>query len=252
MTLNSSSSQLACALRTAATRLADTVGNGCALVFAALPADLAPDAGTRLRAAAGFAAADLARAAAAAALPIVRETIKTGQRRQCEPLQELGKRGAAGTLVLPLRWNDRMRGVLVIDFVPPDHYATYPKSCMGGWGSVGLNITPDGHVLPCHAAASIKSLAFDRVQDRPLQEIWENGSAFNAFRGDGWMQEPCRTCERKTLDWGGCRCQAMAILGDPAATDPTCSKSPHNAALRVSAEADAGSDVALIHRAAPA
>ncbi len=114
MTLNSSSSQLACALRTAATRLADTVGNGCALVFAALPADLAPDAGTRLRAAAGVAAADRARAAAAAALPLVRETIETGQRRQCEPLQELGKRGAAGTLVLPLRWNDCMRGVLVI------------------------------------------------------------------------------------------------------------------------------------------
>ena len=147
---------------------------------------------------------------------------------------------------------ERLRGVLAIDFVPPDYYATYPKACMGGWGSVGLNITPDGDVLPCHAAASIKSLTFERVQDRPLREIWESGGAFNAFRGDGWMQEPCRTCERKTLDWGGCRCQAMAILGDPAATDPTCSKSPHNAALRASAEADAGSDVALIHRSAPA
>jgi pyrroloquinoline quinone biosynthesis protein E len=147
---------------------------------------------------------------------------------------------------------ERLQGVLVIDFVPPDYYARYPKACMGGWGSVGLNVTPDGHVLPCHAAASINGLTFERVQDRGLKEIWENSAAFNAFRGDGWMQEPCRSCERKTLDWGGCRCQAMAITGDPAATDPACSKSPHNAALRASAEVDAGSGAALIYRAAPA
>jgi pyrroloquinoline quinone biosynthesis protein E len=146
----------------------------------------------------------------------------------------------------------RLRGVLTIDFVPPDYYATFPKACMGGWGSVGLNVTPDGQVLPCHAAASIKSLTFERVQLRSLKEIWEGSAAFNAFRGDSWMQEPCRSCERKSLDGGGCRCQAMAITGDPAATDPTCSKSPYNAALRASAEADANSDVALTHRAAPA
>ena len=146
---------------------------------------------------------------------------------------------------------ERLRGVLAIDFVPPDYHAKYPKACMGGWGSVGLNVTPDGHVLPCHAAASIKGLSFERAQDRPLKEIWEDGAAFNAFRGDAWMQEPCRSCERKTLDWGGCRCQAMAITGDPAATDPTCSKSPRNAALRAAAEADAASDAALIYRRSP-
>ncbi len=146
---------------------------------------------------------------------------------------------------------ERLQGVLVIDFVPPDYYAKYPKACMGGWGSVGLNVTPDGHVLPCHAAASINGLTFERVQDRRLKEIWENSAAFNMFRGDGWMQEPCRSCERKTLDQGGCRCQAMAITGDPAATDPACSKSPHNASLRASAEADAGSGAALVYRAAP-
>ena len=147
---------------------------------------------------------------------------------------------------------ERLRGVLVIDFVPPDYYAKYPKACMGGWGSVGLNVTPDGHVLPCHAAASIKGLSFERAQDRPLKKIWQDSAAFNAFRGDAWMQEPCRSCERKTIDWGGCRCQAMAITGDAAATDPACSKSPHNAALRASAEADAGSGAALIYRVAPA
>jgi pyrroloquinoline quinone biosynthesis protein E len=146
---------------------------------------------------------------------------------------------------------ERLQGVLVIDFVPPDYYARYPKACMGGWGSVGLNVTPDGQVLPCHAAASIKGLSFERVPDSGLKEIWENSAAFNAFRGDAWMQEPCRSCERKTLDWGGCRCQALAIAGDAAATDPVCSKSPHNAALRAAAEADAASGAALIHRVAP-
>ena len=146
---------------------------------------------------------------------------------------------------------ERLRGVLAIDFVPPDYHATYPKACMGGWASVGLNVTPDGQVLPCHAAASIPGLSFERVQERPLREIWQDSAAFNAYRGDAWMQEPCRSCERKTLDWGGCRCQAMAIAGDAAATDPVCSKSPHNAALRAAAEADAASGAALIHRASP-
>ncbi|HUS55861.1 MAG TPA: pyrroloquinoline quinone biosynthesis protein PqqE [Thermohalobaculum sp.] len=146
----------------------------------------------------------------------------------------------------------RLQGVLAIDFVPPDYYAKFPKACMGGWGSVGLNVTPDGQVLPCHAAASINGLTFERVQERSLKQIWEDSAAFNAFRGDGWMQEPCRSCERKTLDWGGCRCQAMAITGDPAATDPACSKSPYNAALRASAEAYAGSGTDLTYRVAPA
>jgi pyrroloquinoline quinone biosynthesis protein E len=146
---------------------------------------------------------------------------------------------------------ERLKGVLVIDFVPPDYYATFPKACMGGWGSVGMNITPDGTVLPCHAAATIPSLTFERIQDRPLADIWAHGAAFNAYRGDDWMQEPCRSCERKHLDWGGCRCQAMAIAGDPAATDPTCSRSPHNAALRAAAKAATEGHGALTYRQAP-
>lgn len=121
----------------------------------------------------------------------------------------------------------RLEGVLVIDYVPADYYATYPKACMGGWGRAGLNVTPSGQVLPCHAAETITHLAFDNVRTRPLGEIWYNGSAFNAFRGDGWMPEPCRSCERKEIDFGGCRCQAMALVGDASATDPVCRKSPH-------------------------
>lgn len=123
----------------------------------------------------------------------------------------------------------RLAGRLAVDFVPPDYYADYPKACMGGWGSTGLNITPDGRVLPCHAAESIPGLVFDKVTERPLREIWEQGAAFNAFRGTDWMQEPCRSCERKLVDFGGCRCQAMALAGDPAAADPVCARSPHRA-----------------------
>jgi len=87
-------------------------------------------------------------------------------------------------------------------------------------------VAPDGSVLPCHAAQTIPSLTFERFGDRSLAEIWTGSPAFNAFRGTGWMQEPCRSCERREIDWGGCRCQAMAIAGDAAATDPACVKSP--------------------------
>lgn len=118
------------------------------------------------------------------------------------------------------------RGRMVIDFVPPDYYADFPKACMGGWGTTGLNVTPDGTVLPCHAAATIPHLTFQRVTDTPLAEIWQNGPAFNAFRGHDWMPEPCRSCDRRDIDHGGCRCQAMALAGDPYATDPVCRYAP--------------------------
>jgi len=121
---------------------------------------------------------------------------------------------------------ERLKGVLVIDYVPADYHATYPKACMGGWGRIGINVDPTGLVLPCHAAETIPSLTFDNVKDKPLADIWYKGDTFNAFRGTDWMQEPCRSCERKLIDFGGCRCQAMALAGDPAATDPICSRSP--------------------------
>jgi PqqA peptide cyclase len=141
---------------------------------------------------------------------------------------------------------ERLRGVLAIDFVTPDYYAAFPKPCMGGWARDAFMIAPDGAVMPCHAAHTIPSLSFDRVPETPLAEIWENSPAFNAFRGTDWMQTPCRTCDRREIDFGGCRCQAMAIAGDAAATDPACSLSPMNARiLQLAAEAsgeDAGGD----------
>ena len=119
----------------------------------------------------------------------------------------------------------RLRGQLVIDFVPPDYYSDFPKACMNGWGSTGLNITPDGTVLPCHAAQIIPHLEFENAKDTPLAAIWEDSAAFNAYRGTDWMPELCQTCERRDIDFGGCRCQAMAILGDAALPDPVCRKS---------------------------
>ncbi|GGE54670.1 pyrroloquinoline quinone biosynthesis protein PqqE [Actibacterium pelagium] len=120
----------------------------------------------------------------------------------------------------------RLRGVMAFDFVPPDYYAEYPKACMGGWASAGINISPDGKVLPCHAAETIPHLEFDSVRDKSLKEIWFDGAAFNAYRGTDWMPDPCQSCDRKEIDFGGCRCQAMAIAGDASATDPVCSRSP--------------------------
>ena len=120
----------------------------------------------------------------------------------------------------------RHHGQIVIDAVVPDYYARLPKPCVGGWGRRSLNVTPTGKVLPCHAAESIPGLEFWSVRDHSLADIWANSPAFNAFRGTDWMQEPCRSCERRNLDFGGCRCQAFALTGDARATDPVCHLAP--------------------------
>ena len=134
---------------------------------------------------------------------------------------------------------ERLKGVLAFDYVIPDYYARFPKPCMGGWAKQNLNVTPSGKVLPCHAAETITTLEFDNVRDRPLAEIWYEGAAFNAFRGTDWMAEPCRSCPRKTVDFGGCRCQAFALTGDARATDPACSLSPLHQDLVATAEREA-------------
>jgi len=126
---------------------------------------------------------------------------------------------------------ERLKGVLTIDMVVPDYYAKRPKPCMGGWGKGFMNITPAGKVLPCHAAESIPELEFDTVKDKKLLEIWIGSDAFNAFRGTDWMKEPCKSCAFREVDFGGCRCQAMAITKDPRNTDPACSLSPYHAEM---------------------
>ena len=146
----------------------------------------------------------------------------------------------------------RLKGVMVIDYVPADYHNDYPKRCMGGWGTTGLNVTPDGTVLPCHAAPTIPSLNFDNVKDKSLSDIWYQGVAFNAYRGEDWMQEPCKSCDRRKLDFGGCRCQAMAIAGDASATDPACIKSPLHQRMAELAEGYSMDETAkLIYRKSP-
>jgi PqqA peptide cyclase len=137
------------------------------------------------------------------------------------------------------RERERLKGMLTIDMVVPDYYAKRPKPCMGGWGKGFMNITPSGKVLPCHAAETIKHLKFDNVKDRALLDIWLNSDAFNAFRGTEWMKEPCRSCAFREIDFGGCRCQAMAITGDARNTDPACALSPYHGEMVAFARAEA-------------
>jgi PqqA peptide cyclase len=125
----------------------------------------------------------------------------------------------------------RYRGKMQIIFVLPDYFEQYPKPCYGGWGKNYLVVSPDGRVLPCHGATQISTLSFDNVRDHSLEWIWQESPAFQAFRGDRWMKEPCRSCPRKAIDFGGCRCQAFALTGDAAATDPVCVLSPHRAMI---------------------
>ncbi len=147
---------------------------------------------------------------------------------------------------------DRMAalsGRLVVDYVVPDYYARRPKACMGGWGRRFMNITPSGKVLPCHAAETIPGLAFETVQDRPLGAIWRDSPAFERFRGTGWMPAPCRDCDRREIDWGGCRCQALAVTGNAAVTDPVCELSADHARVVTLAESEsARGDEPFVYR----
>ena len=117
----------------------------------------------------------------------------------------------------------RLAGSMRIDYVLPDYYAKYPKACMGGWGRSLMLIDPAGFAMPCHSARVIPGLEFPNIAQHRLRSIWESSDVFQRFRGHHWMQEPCRSCERKAIDYGGCRCQAMLLAGDAAATDPVCS-----------------------------
>jgi pyrroloquinoline quinone biosynthesis protein E len=138
------------------------------------------------------------------------------------PTQEQVKKSVAVIQAAKERLKDKLR----IDFVLPDYFAKFPKPCMGGWGQKSLLIDPAGRVLPCHSAMVIPGLEFENVKDQSLKAIWENSDAFERFRGEKWMKEPCRSCDRRTVDFGGCRCQAAMIAGDAQATDPVCSLSP--------------------------
>jgi len=130
-------------------------------------------------------------------------------------------------------------GKMDVIYVLPDYVTELPKPCMDGWGRRFLTVAPDGRVLPCPGATCITTLDFEDVRKRPLADIWKDGAAFEAFRGEAWMPEPCRSCDRREIDFGGCRCQAFALTGDATRTDPTCAKAPdHGLVLHARKEAN--------------
>jgi pyrroloquinoline quinone biosynthesis protein E len=126
----------------------------------------------------------------------------------------------------------RFKGRLSVDYVVPDYYAARPKSCMGGWARRFITVTPAGKALPCHVAESLPTLTFPSVREHSLRAIWYESPAFARFRGTDWMPEPCQSCDRREIDWGGCRCQAFALTGDASRTDPACDKSPDHALMQ--------------------
>jgi PqqA peptide cyclase len=132
---------------------------------------------------------------------------------------------------------ERLKGKIELLFVLPDYYSDRPKACMSGWGKRYLLVSPDGLALPCHLAHTIPGLSFDNVQERSLADIWQNSSAFNAYRGEAWMPEPCASCDRRAVDFGGCRCQALHLTGNAAETDPACSLSPKHELIQLARDA---------------
>ena len=123
-------------------------------------------------------------------------------------------------------FKEKVAGKMKIYYVVPDFYEDRPKACMNGWGTTFLTIAPDGVALPCHSARELPGLDCPNVNDDSIADIWYESKAFNFFRGYEWMQEPCRSCDEKEKDFGGCRCQAYLLTGDMHNTDPVCSKSP--------------------------
>jgi PqqA peptide cyclase len=141
-----------------------------------------------------------------------------------------------------------LRGRLVIDYVVPDYHAKRPKACMGGWARRFLAISPSGKALPCHAAEGLPGFDFPDVRQNSLRDIWERSEAFARFRGTAWMSEPCRSCDQRERDWGGCRCQAFALTGDAAATDPACALSPHHHLLDLAVQEASAAPDSFIYR----
>jgi pyrroloquinoline quinone biosynthesis protein E len=158
--------------------------------------------------------------------------------RNCEALMPTRSQVARAHEIVEAA-RERLRGRMEIVYVLPDYFGDFPKPCMNGWGNEFMTVAPNGDVLPCPAASAIRTLHFENVRDRSLGEIWQSSEAFERYRGTGWMSEPCRSCARRELDWGGCRCQAFLLAGDAGATDPACSLSPHHSIVEALREPSA-------------
>jgi len=145
----------------------------------------------------------------------------------------------------------RLRGKMEVLFVTPDYYTEYPKSCMEGWGRRFIVVNPEGLALPCHLAHTIPGLSFEHVTQRRLADIWHHSAGFNRFRGEDWLPDPCGTCERRAVDFGGCRCQAFHVVGNAGMTDPACSLAPghdHIESARAQADRTTGFPVLFEYR----
>ena len=143
---------------------------------------------------------------------------------------------------------DKLKGVLTIDYVVPDYHAQRPKSCMNGWARQFLNVTPSGKAVPCHAAETLPGLDFPSVRQASLADIWYRSDAFNRFRGTDWMPEPCQSCARREIDWGGCRCQAFLLAGDAARADPVCALSPDHGVIETALQQIEASPPPFVYR----
>ena len=142
----------------------------------------------------------------------------------------------------------RLSGRMVIDYVVPDYHAARPKACMGGWAQRFINVSPAGRAMPCHAAETLPGFSFPSVRETALDDIWNASDAFLRFRGTAWMREPCRSCDRREIDWGGCRCQAFALLGEVDATDPACELSPDHGVMQAAVD-ESGAGVLRFRKA---
>ena len=150
-------------------------------------------------------------------------------------------------------WRERIGKQCRLLFVVPDYFEERPKACMNGWGSVFLSIAPDGLAMPCNNARDLPGLQLPNVREQPIADIWQRSQAFNAYRGQDWMQEPCRSCDERYKDFGGCRCQAFMVTGDAAATDPVCSKSPQHEKIVefVRRAPERRQSIPIVHRSDP-
>jgi len=141
----------------------------------------------------------------------------------------------------------RIGARMQILYVLPDYYTDAPKPCMGGWGRRFVTIVPDGTTLPCPGAHELP-LAFDSVRQHSLREIWFESAGMNAYRGTGWMLEPCATCDQRTVDHGGCRCQSFELTGDARTADPACALSPAHSIVVAARERSVLSPPEMLYR----
>ena len=130
--------------------------------------------------------------------------------------------------VVAKEYQASQQGRMKIYYVVPDYYEGRPKACMNGWGTTFLTIAPDGLALPCHSARQLPNFDCPSVRDHSISNIWNTSTAFNYFRGDDWMKNPCKSCPEKEKDFGGCHCQAFLLTGDAKNADPVCDLSPQH------------------------